>query len=112
MRRYTARVLLIMVAAVCALTVAWAQAASRGTVNGSVTGSAGPLVGVKVVITSAISGYTANSTTDPNGAFSFRDAPVGGVEVKALDATGKVLGSAKGTLNFAGDVITVPVKLP
>ena len=112
MNRHTARVLLVVAGVVCAAAVVLAQAAPRGTVSGSVTGSGGPVVGVKVVITSAVSAYTASSITDKNGGFAFSDAPVGGVEVKAYNPQGNALASAKGTLNFAGEIITVAVKIP
>lgn len=105
--------LLLGVGTIFLAAFAWAQAAPRGTVNGSVTKSSGPVVGVTVGITSAVSpAYASTATSDQNGAFAFSDAPVGGVTVTVYDQNGNVLGSAKGTLSSAGEVITVNVKLP
>lgn len=98
--------------AVFAAAIAWSQAAPRGTVNGTVTGSSGPIVGVKVAITSAVSAYTANAVTDKNGTVTFTDVPVGGVGLKAYDESGKVLASGQGTLAFGGQIVNVTVKIP
>jgi hypothetical protein len=113
MNRYTARTLVLMGLTIAAAVMAWGQAAApRGTVNGAVTGSSGPVVGVKVVITSVVSAYTASAITDANGTVSFSDPPVGGVTLTVYDGSGNVLASAQGSLTSEGQVITVTVKTP
>jgi hypothetical protein len=64
------------------------------------------------VINSAISSYTATTTTDQKGEFTFSDVPVGGIEVKIYDAQGNMLVSGNGNPKFEGDVITLLLKLP
>ena len=94
--------------AVLLLAAAWAQGAGTGTVNGNVTLNGAALANVTVVLTSSgSSAYTGKATTDANGNFSVTDAPVGTVEVKAYDAQGVFLTSTTGTINKAGDVITL-----
>lgn len=91
----------------------WAQSAATGTVKGSVAGVGGSLVGVRLMIDSASSSsYTATTTTDQNGQFTFSDVPVGGIEVKVYDAQGSVLVSGKGNVKFQGDVITLVLRIP
>lgn len=111
MIRHTARALLVVAVMVSAAAIGRAQAAPRGTVNGTVTGSGGPFVGSPVVINSASSSYTATSTTNQNGDFTFTDAPVGGIEVKVYDAQGNVLVSGTGNIRFQGEVITLVLRV-
>jgi carboxypeptidase family protein len=113
MNRQTARVLLVVAIAVSAAAFGWAQsAAPRGTVNGSVTDSSGPVVGSRVVISSAVSRYTATATTGQRGEFTFSDAPVGGIEVRVYDTQGRMLVSGRGDVRFEGDVITLVLRVP
>ena len=113
MNRQTVKVLLVLAVVFAAAATGRAQAAApRGTVNGSVTGSSGPVVGFRVVISSAVSSYTATVNTDEKGEFTFSDAPVGGIEAKVYDAQGNILVSGKGKVKSEGDVITLLLKVP
>jgi len=113
MNRHSARVLLVIAVVAAAAAFGRAQsAAPRGTVNGSVTDSGGPVVGSRVVIKSAVSNYTATATTGQRGEFTFSDAPVGGIEVKVYDAEGRMLVSGNGNVKFEGDIITLALRVP
>src|SRR5258708_1058227 len=112
MNRPTVRALFVVILGASAAVIGWAQAAERGTVNGSVTGSGGPVVGVRVVIERAVSSYTDKTTTDQKGTFNFSDAPVGGITVKVYDPNGNVLVSGQGTLKSQGDIITLALQVP
>jgi len=111
MIRIAPRVLLLIALMASAVAISWPQAAARGTVTGSVTGASGPVAGVKVVITSAVSAYTENTTTDQTGTFTFSGAPLGGVTVMAVDSRGRTLASATGKLDTAGEVVTLSLKI-
>lgn len=112
MGRHAARVLVVVAVLIAAAGAGWAQAAARGTVNGSVSDANGAVTGLRVVISSASSSYTATVTTDQRGEFTFSDVPAGGVEVKVYDAQENVLVSGKGELKSQGQVITLALSLP
>ena len=88
----------------------WAQAPATGTVNGSVTLNGTRVSSAAVVVSSSgSSSYTAKTITDANGNFTFGDAPVGNVEVKAYDSQGVFLASGTGNLSKAGDVVSLAI---
>jgi hypothetical protein len=92
------------------LPAAWAQAPATGTVNGSVTLNGAPLSNAAVVVSSSgSSSYTAKAATDANGHFTFANAPVGNVEVKAYDSQGVFLASGTVVLSQAGDVVSLAI---
>lgn len=106
------RILLPAALALLAAASLFSQAAPRGTVTGTVTNASGPIVGITVTITSSISGYTGKMNTDQTGTYTFSDAPVGGVTVRAQDQNGTVLVTATGTLNAPGEVLRLPLRVP
>jgi hypothetical protein len=112
MTRVVARALLLISLIVSLGTICFSQpAAPHGTVTGSVTSSSGPVAGVKVVITSAVSAFTGTVISDQTGSFTFSGAPLGGVTVTALDSKGRTLATATGKLDSGGQVLSLPLKI-
>ena len=96
-------------------SASWALTADTGTARGSVTrfGSSTPVAGARVVIDSAtVSSYTASATTAGDGTFSFMDTPLGEFVVKVYDSGQDLLVSGSGSLNVAGQVVTMTLCLP
>ena len=107
MNRLLSKWPLVVAAVLIALTMS-AHAIATGTVRGTVRGPHGPVGGARVVIDSAASSsYTATTRTNPDGTFTFTDAPVGAVGLKAYDADDKVIATGKAVLQQAGDTISV-----
>jgi hypothetical protein len=96
-------------------SASWALTADTGTARGSVTrfGSSTPVAGARVVIDSAtVSSYTASATTAGDGTFSFMDTPLGEFVVKVYDSGQDLLVSGSGSLNVAGQVVTMTLSVP
>lgn len=97
---------------VLVLAVATAAAAATGTVRGTVSLRGTPVVNARIVIESeSDSSYGAVAYTDKEGRFTFANAPVGPVIVKAHDASGAVAGTAKGTLNEQDEILVLQIEL-
>ena len=87
---------------------AQAQSGSTGTVKGSVSRAEGAIEGARVTISSGtVSSYSATTTTDKEGSFSFSSTPLGEVEVRVYDSQDNLIVSGKGVLNTAGETITL-----
>ena len=108
------RHLCLAVACVALLAMtASAAIGPTGVVKGSVSAADGPVVGARVVIGSHTdSSYTASTTTDKEGAFTFSNAPVGELELKVYNSQDTLIASGKGVLTAAGETITVVLKVP
>jgi hypothetical protein len=114
MKRITVTAVLATIGGIVFASMALSATAATGTVNGSVKTSAGsPVVGAKVVLESrSDSSYGATTQTDKEGAFTFTGAPVGGLNVSAYNDKEELLVTGKGELQFAGEVITLPLEVP
>jgi len=112
MNRYLSLYLAFAGVVLLVMTVS-ATPGPTGVVKGSVSGDGGPVVGARVVIASGSdSSYTANATTDNEGAFTFSNAPVGEVEVKVYNAQDNLIATGKGTLKLAGETISLILRVP
>ena len=99
-----------VVAAMVVSTIS-AQQPATGLVKGSVRRPGSPVASARVVVDSGSdSTYTATTTTDRDGNFAVSDAPVGGVTVRVYDAADHVIASGKGTLQHAGETITLALQ--
>jgi hypothetical protein len=112
-RKLTVRLpIIVLVVALLSGLLLGAQS-STGTVNGQVSVVGGFLAGARVVIkSSGDANYTATSTTDENGTFSFTNVPVGTVEIKVYDAQSNLLKTVSATLASAGQVLNVAIQIP
>jgi Carboxypeptidase regulatory-like domain len=112
MKRHLGIWLAFACVALLAITAS-ASSGPTGVVKGSVSAADGPIVGARVVISSgADSSYTASTTTDKEGAFTFSNAPVGDLELKVYNAQDTLIATGKGVLKAADEVITVVLKVP
>lgn len=105
--------IIVLVAALLSGLLLGAQSNSTGTVNGQVSVVGGFLAGGRVVIrSSGDANYSATSTTDENGTFSFASVPVGTVELKVYDGQSNLLKTVSATLASAGQVLNVAIQVP
>jgi hypothetical protein len=102
----------VVAAALGIAAAVWAQPAT-GTVKGTVRRPAGPVASVRVEIDSAAdSKYSASTTTDSSGAFTMSGVPVGGVGVKVYNDKSEVIAQRRGTIEHAGDTLTLVLPVP
>lgn len=114
MSRLTVRLPIIaVVAALLSGPLLLAQSSSTGTVSGRISVVGGFLAGARIVISSTgDASYTATSTTDVNGQFSFASVPLGAIEIKVYDAQSNLLKTVSATLASAGQVLNVQIQVP
>jgi len=90
-----------------------AQSVSTGAVNGQVSIVGGFLAGARIVISSTgNANYTATSTTDANGRFSFASVPIGTIGIKVYDTQNNSLKTVGATLDSAGQILNVQIHVP
>lgn len=106
--------LLSSVAAAVAACCLYGQAASRGTVTGTVTLQGGAAVAAaRIAISSSVSaGYEGIAATDSSGRFTVPDVPCGNVTVSVRDAKGVTRARATGILRTQGETVTLSVVIP
>jgi hypothetical protein len=109
-KRYS--MLVVLVCVTLFLTGVSASIAT-GTVKGTVQGPGGqPMAGVRVVIqSSSDSSYGRSDRTGAEGTFLFSDTPLGDFEVKAYDASNRVVATTKGLVEEADEVVTLLLQM-
>jgi hypothetical protein len=84
----------------------------RGAINGTVTDQSGAVIAAaKVTATDTATGVALDSVTTSDGEFSFQDLPLGTYRV-TVSAPGFQQVTVSNVSVTAGEVYTVPVKLP